>query len=209
MSTIDRPSDSKAYQMDWVKDECTSYPFTGAITGFVQITPDMTATTETMDGVKCDKYSRTEGNSTDPWTYSVWVSKATPRVPVAVYSSDWVTTGATVNDGHKHITHFNTTIDAKAAFDPTKFGAKCVAPVTPTFGKCDRATKSCIPCKQGVDPGCDTMDVCQVACKPAAPTPAPAPGSGYSCNWSKGQPKCELDAKSEQSKAECTSICHL
>ena len=141
MSTIDLPrAEKETYQMDWQTKTCDKWSNIGAITGFVTVTPDMKPTTgETMDGVKCTRYTRVE--TSPPGKYEVWLATAAPHDPVAVFSSDWVEAGDTITDGIKHISHFNATLPT-GIFDYKGFPATCAAAPKPIPGTCHAVSAS-------------------------------------------------------------------
>jgi hypothetical protein len=207
ITKLDRPkAEGLSYQMDYIKNQCIEWDFDAIITGFAEFDPTMTKTSETIDGIACDKYSKTGAPSSGPtWTYTVWVSQKAPQIPVAVYSSNWeqkTPTGDTFDDGIRHVTAFNTTLP-KGIFDAS-FPAKCSKPPAPPMGKCDAGASTCKPCSQG-ETGCSTMAVCAIQLKhKCGPLPGP---DGYSCDWTTHT--CKPDPTDPgQGKAACEALCH-
>lgn len=205
VTKLDRPiAEGLSYYMDYKKPQCIEWDFKAAITGFAEFSSDMTVTEETMDGVACEKWSKTISASPS-WTYTVWLSKAAPQVPVAVYSSNWeqnTPTGDTFDDGMRHISHYNET-NPPGIFDP-KFPVSCTKPPSPPLGKCDQGSSTCQPCTLG-DAGCQEMSVCEVQVKHSC---GPIPGKdGYSCDWATHT--CKPDPTIPgQGKDACEAMCH-
>merc|ERR1719305_226513 len=108
--TVERPAiDQKAYQADMMRSACQNWTFTSLINGFVQTWADMELEkSEKFDGVVCDKWTKTLGNATDPWTYSVWINQKS-GIPVGVFNTDDAKGGA-VDGGIKHIKDFSTLV---------------------------------------------------------------------------------------------------